>query len=290
MNELRFDGRVAIITGAGAGLGRAYAELLASRGADVVVNDLDEQAVNSVVESIQSNGGSAVGVAIAVGSVEAADLIVSKAVDAFGRVDIVINNAGIVLDSSFPKMSVENFKKVYTVHLEGAFHILQKAFPIMKEQGYGRIVNTTSAAGLCGNFGQANYSAAKAGLVGLAKTLSIEGAKYNIRANSVSPGAATAMTEALVPDGVTMRPDQVAPVVAWLCHEDCELTGEIIHAAGGRVAYNFVAETRGMLFGDDMTIESVAGKMDEIVSSRDFVIPRDGYGSMGILLDMLKER
>ena len=229
--NLRYDGKVAIVTGAGNGLGREYAHLLASRGAKVVVNDLgggvkgnDEKAAKHsadvVVEEITKAGGIAVANK---DSVEFGDKIVKTAMDAFGTVDIVINNAGILRDVSFAKMTDLDWDLIMKVHLKGAFSVTRAAWPIMREKGYGRIINTGSASGLYGSFGQANYATAKLGLWGLTQTLAKEGAKRNITCNCIAPVAGTRMTATVMPPDVVeaLKPDYVAPFTAWLCHESC---------------------------------------------------------------------
>ncbi|XP_026677530.1 peroxisomal multifunctional enzyme A [Diaphorina citri] len=226
--QVRFDGRVAIVTGAGAGLGRSYALLLAERGASVVVNDLGGQrdgdgksskAADTVVAEIRSKGGKAVP---NYNSVVDGDKIVQTALENFGRIDIVINNAGILRDKSFARISDTDWQLVQDVHLTGAFRVSRAAWPHMKKQNYGRLVMTASNSGLLGNFGQANYSAAKMALVGLSNTLSIEGEKNNIHCNVIVPTAASRLTEDILPPDFfeELRPDLIAPVVAWLCHEE----------------------------------------------------------------------
>src|SRR6266545_3071699 len=231
--ELRFDGRVAIVTGAGNGLGRSHALLLASRGAKVVVNDLGggmrgegkgQSAADRVVEEIAAAGGSAVA---DYHSVEDGEAIVRRALDAFGRVDILVNNAGILRDVSFAKMTAEDWDLVYRVHVLGAFRVTHAAWPHMRDQKYGRIVMTASAAGIYGNFGQANYSMAKLGLVGFAGTLAIEGRKHDVHVNTIAPIAGSRLTETVLPRELVdaLRPEYVSPLLVWLCHESCQETG-----------------------------------------------------------------
>ncbi|MFC4588182.1 SDR family oxidoreductase [Sphaerisporangium corydalis] len=283
MPELRFNGKVAVVTGAGHGLGRSHALLLAERGAKVVVNDLggalDGTGASTgpaaeVVELIVKNGGEAVASADNVATPEGAEAIVQAARDAFGRVDILVNNAGILRDRSFGKMSVEEFDSVLAVHVRGSFLVSRAAFPHMKEQRYGRIVNTSSPAGLFGNFGQANYSTAKMGLVGLTKTLGIEGARAGIRANAIAPIAWTRMTEALLPAEFEQRftADRVSPLVAFLAHESCETSGEVFSVGAGRIARVFVAEGPGWRT-DDLSIESIADNWDAILAEQPYVQP-----------------
>ena len=243
--EIRFDGRVAIVTGAGAGLGKAYALELARRGAKVVVNDYggsrdgagegSSAPADQVVEEIRAAGGEALANYDNVASPEGGEKVVRSAVQAFGGVDILINNAGILRDKSFLKMDPENWQAVLAVHLNGAYNVTRPAFAQMRERGYGRIVMTTSAAGLYGNFGQTNYSAAKMGLVGFMNTLKLEGSKYNIKVNTIAPMAASRLTEDVMPPEMfqQLKPDFIAGIALYLCSENCTETGEILNAAAG---------------------------------------------------------
>ena len=254
-NQLGFDGKVAIITGAGGGLGKQHALLLASRGALVVVNDLggavdgtgaDVGAAQLVVDEITAAGGEAVADANSVATPDGGAAIVQTAIDAFGRVDIVVNNAGILRDKSFANMNADLLDPVIDVHLRGAFHVTQPAWQHMREQNYGRIISTSSSSGLFGNFGQANYGAAKMGLVGFTRVLAVEGAKYGITANVIAPLALTRMTEPLLgPLGEKVAPERVSPLVAYLAHESCEATGRVFSVGGGRVAEVFIGEAQG---------------------------------------------
>jgi 3-hydroxyacyl-CoA dehydrogenase/3a,7a,12a-trihydroxy-5b-cholest-24-enoyl-CoA hydratase len=241
---LRFDGKVAIVTGAGAGLGRAYALLLASRGAKVVVNDLggdvkgtggNSKAADVVVDEIKKAGG----VAVAnYDSVEFGEKIVKTATDAFGTVDIVINNAGILRDVSFLKMTDADWDLIMKVHLKGSYSVARAAWNIMREKGFGRIINTGSSSGLYGSFGQVNYSAAKMAMHGFSQSLAKEGEKRNIRVNTICPLAASRMTETVLPKEVleNIKPEYVAPLVAFLCHDSCEETGSLFEVGAGYVA------------------------------------------------------
>src|SRR5436190_20697348 len=256
MSDVGFDGKVAVITGAGGGLGRQHALLLASRGALLVINDLggavdgtgsSAGAAQRVVDEIKELGGEAVADANSVATPEGGKAIVQTALDAWGKVDIVVNNAGILRDKAFHNMEPDLMNPVFDVHLKGAFHVTQPAFVRMKEQGYGRIVSTSSAAGIFGNFGQTNYGAAKMGLVGLTRVLAVEGAKYNIKANAIAPLALTRMTENIKGDRLRdkLGPEKVSPLVAFLAHEDCPVSGQTFSVGGGRVAHVFIAETQG---------------------------------------------
>ncbi|MEM6927064.1 MAG: SDR family NAD(P)-dependent oxidoreductase [Myxococcota bacterium] len=239
--ELRFDGRVALVTGAGRGLGRSHARLLASRGAKVVVNDLgsstsgggrSSEAAAQVVDEIRADGGEAI---VNTDSVEDGDRIVAAAMEAWGRLDIVINNAGILRDKAFHNLSVEDWDLVYRVHVLGAFRVTHAAWPILREQGYGRVIMTASSAGLYGNFGQANYAMAKLGLVGLSNTLALEGQRRGILCNVVAPFAKSQLTEGVIPEHVfdALDPEHVSPLVARLVHEGSEVTGGVFEVGGG---------------------------------------------------------
>jgi NAD(P)-dependent dehydrogenase (short-subunit alcohol dehydrogenase family) len=266
---IEFDGRVAVITGAGGGLGRSHALLLASRGAKVVVNDLggtrdgtgtDTSMADEVVAEIEAAGGEAVANHDGVHTWEGGRAIVQTALDTFGRVDIVINNAGILRDVSFGKLTQEQLDPVVQVHLLGAFHVTQAAWGTMREQGYGRVICTTSGSGLYGNFGQSNYSAAKLGLVGLTRTLAIEGAKYGINANAIAPVAKSRMTEDIMPAQLLDRlePEYVSPLVAYLTSETCTDTGRIFSVGGGYVARVALLEGAGATFDTVPTPEDIA--------------------------------
>jgi len=296
MTELGFDGKVAIITGAGGGLGRQHALLLASRGALVVVNDLggavdgsgsDAGAAQRVVDEITAAGGDASADTNSVATVEGGLAIVQSAIDAFGRIDIVVNNAGILRDKSFHNMTPDLVDAVFDVHLKGAFNVTQPAFAMMREQGYGRIVSTASSSGIFGNFGQANYGAAKMGLVGLTNVLAVEGAKYNIRANAIAPLAFTRMTEDLLgPVGEKLDPKFVAPLVTYLVHESCQSTGRIYSVGGGRVAEIFIGEAPGF-FDPDLSPESVADNWDAITSREGYTVPASNADETALYLPHL---
>ena len=273
MEELRFEGRVAIITGAGGGLGRAHALALAHRGASVLVNDLggaldgsgsSASAAQRVVEEIIAFGGVAAPNHDSVATAEGGEAIVQSALDAFGRVDVLINNAGILRDKAFHKMDATMIDQVLDVHLKGALYVSQPAFRLMREQGYGRIVNTSSASGLFGNFGQANYGAAKAGLAGLTRVLALEGFEHGIKVNAIAPIALTRMTEGILGDlAPKVSPESVSPLVAYLANEECAVNGNIYSVAGGRIARIFVAETVGVVLSQN-TPEAVAAQISLI--------------------------
>lgn len=276
---LNFNDKVVIITGAGGGLGKHYALEFASRGAKVVVNDLggslsgqggDSKAADLVVQEIKKAGGQAVA---DYNNVLDGDKIVETAVKAFGTVHVVVNNAGILRDAQFKKMSEADFKLVIDVHLNGAYKVTKAAWPYFKKQNYGRIINTASPAGLYGNFGQANYSAAKLGLVGFAETLSKEGDKYNIKANVIAPLAKSRMTEKILPPPILekLSPEKVAPIVLYLSHESNQVNGQIFEVAAGFFAQIRWERSGGVLFkpDDSFTAEAVAAKIDDILSFDD---------------------
>lgn len=264
--------RVAVVTGAGRGLGRAHARLLAERGARVIVNDLppsgsdgQESPAETVAAEIRTAGGEAVADHSDISSEQGGRALVGRALDAYGTIDIVINNAGVLRDSSFHKMQTPDWDTVLRVHLDGAFHVTRAAWPHMRDQRFGRVVVTTSGAGTFGNFGQANYAAAKLGLVGLVNTLAIEGAKYGITANAVSPVAATRMTSGMLPDGELFDPAFVSPVVVYLSSEECETTGEIIRAGGGTISRVAYLVSHGTSFEAVPTVEQIAERWPTIL-------------------------
>jgi NAD(P)-dependent dehydrogenase (short-subunit alcohol dehydrogenase family) len=288
---IRFDERVAIVTGAGAGLGRSHAMLLASRGAKVVVNDpggaVDgrggEHAVaDAVVAEIRAGGGQAVANYDSVADQQGARNIIDTAMNTWGRIDALVNNAGILRDRAFSNMTLEDFEFTVQVHFMGTVYCAKAAWPIMRQQQYGRIVVTTSGSGTVGNFGQSNYGAAKMAVNGLINVLRLEGAKYNILCNAISPSAHTRMTENLLPSQMAkyMRPEFVSPAVAWLCSEECNANGEIIAATAGSYARVQYFQSEGVQFDPDqpVTIEMVAEKIDAI---RDLSRAKPYTGLMG---------
>jgi NAD(P)-dependent dehydrogenase (short-subunit alcohol dehydrogenase family) len=280
MSNLRFDGKVAIVTGAGGGLGRSHALLLASRGAKVVVNDLgsavdgsggSSAAAQAVVEEIKKAVGEAVANGASVSDKKGAESIVQDAVKAFGTVDILINNAGILRDKSFSKGTLEDFELVVNVHLLGSVYVTKAAWPIFLEKGYGRVVMTTSSSGLYGNFGQSNYGAAKLGIIGLMQTLKLEGEKKNVRVNAIAPIAATRMTEGLgIPEEFfkKLKPELVTPAVLFLASENAP-TGAIIEAGAGHYSRVAIVESRGVKLGDGATAEDIASNWDKIADLKD---------------------
>jgi NAD(P)-dependent dehydrogenase (short-subunit alcohol dehydrogenase family) len=281
MAELRFDGRVAVITGGGRGLGRAYALLLASRGAKVVVNDpgvsmagdaTDEGPADAVVREIAAAGGEAAANTDSVATPEGGRAIVQTALDRFGRIDILIHSAGNVRKGLIRDISYEDFESVLSVHLRGAFHVVKAAHPLMCDQGYGRIILTGSINGLYGKATSVNYGTAKAGLVGLSHTAAIEGAEHGVTSNVIAPAAVTRMSAGIDTSKFPpMEPEMVAPMVAWLAHESCAVTGEILVAMGGRMARAYLCESPGA-FQKEWTVEDVAARADEIRSTADPVI------------------
>ncbi len=293
---LGFDGKVAIITGAGGGLGREHALMLASRGALVVINDLggavdgtgsDKGAAERVVDEIKAAGGEATADTNSVATSEGGKAIVQTALDAFGRVDIVINNAGILRDKSFHNMTPDLWQAVIDVHLTGAYNVTQAAWPLMREQAYGRVISTASGAGVFGNFGQANYGAAKMGLVGFTRVLAQEGAKHNIRANAIAPVAKTRMTEDILGKiGESLEARYVSPVVTYLAHESCEATGRLFTVAGGRVAEVFIAEGAGFI-DKNLSPESIAANWDAVTDRTDYDVPVSMNAEIGLYLKHL---
>ncbi len=271
---ISFEGRVAIVTGAGGGLGRCHAIELAKLGAKVVVNDLggamdgtggSSEAATNVVEEIKAAGGEAIANGGSVSDARGAKSMVEAAMNAWGRVDILINNAGILRDKSFTKMTMEDFRAVLEVHLMGSVYCTKEVWPIMREQGYGRIVMTTSPSGLYGNFGQTNYGAAKLSLVGFMNSLKIEGAKNNVFTNAIAPVAATRMTENLMPAEAFKRlgPELVTPAVLFLCSEKAP-NGVIVQAAGGRYSVACIVENAGVDLGTDATVDDIADNYAKI--------------------------
>ncbi|MFH5228581.1 SDR family NAD(P)-dependent oxidoreductase [Antrihabitans spumae] len=267
--------RVVVVTGAGGGLGREYAMLLAREGALVVVNDLGgardgsgagSTMADSVVAEIREAGGTAVANYDSVATEEGAAALIKTAIDEFGAVHGVVNNAGILRDGAFHKMSTDNWESVQRVHLWGGYHVTRAAWPHFREQRHGRVVVATSTSGLYGNFGQANYGAAKLGLVGLVNTLAVEGAKYNILANAVAPLAATRMTENIAPPEFLEKlpPAQVAPVIGYLVSDECTDTATVLVVGGGSVKRVAQFESAGVYFSEPPTIDGVAEKWSEI--------------------------
>ena len=290
-NEMRFDDRVVVITGAGAGLGRSHALDFASRGAKVVVNDLgggghgegkSSEAADKVVEEIIQAGGEAVA---NYDSVEDGAAIIRTALDNFDRVDVLVNNAGILRDASFAKMTDEDWDLIYRVHVLGAYKVTKAAWPIMLEQGYGRIVNTASAAGIYGNFGQANYSFAKRGLIGFTNTLAIEGARKGIKANVIAPVAGSRLTESILPKEVieALKPEYVTPLVIRLCAQDSEETGQLFEVGAGWISKLRWERSKGVCFppNEGLSAEQVSAAWDQIGDFTDAEHPKSIQDTFG---------
>ena len=283
MPEISFKDRTVVITGAGRGLGRSYALEIGRRGGNVVINDLggandgSKAAADQVVDEVKAAGGNAVAEYSNIATPEGGAAVIKAAVDTFGRVDAVINNAGILRDASLVKITDEQFDAVLNVHLRGSFYVTRAAFPIMKTQGYGRFVFTTSAAGLFGNFGQSNYAAAKMGLVGISNVVGIEGAKSNILSNVIAPGAKTRMTEGMGAILDLLPPESVAPLVAYLVSDACSVTQHIYSAGGGRYARVFVGVAPGWYpeTGNIASIDDIAANIGAINSTEDYIIARN---------------
>lgn len=302
MAELRFDNRVAVITGAGRGLGRAHALLLASRGAKVVVNDpggslkgegADASAAHEVVREIQAAGGEAVASTDSVATPQGGKAIIEAALDRYGRIDILIHNAGNVRRGSLKEMTYEDFDAVLDVHLRGAFHVVRPAFPRMCQAGYGRVVLTSSIGGLYGNYNVANYSAAKAGLIGLSHVIALEGAGEGVKSNVIVPAAFTRMAEGLDTSAYPpMEPELVAPTVGWLAHESCSISGEMLVSIAGRVARAFLCETPGV-YRPAWTPEDVGEQLAAIRNTNDpWILPvlPHGFGThLGKSFEMAKK-
>ena len=313
MDELRFDDRVALVTGAGGGLGREHALMLASRGAAVMVNDLgsptmggqdhDPSPAQAVVEEITAAGGVAIANSDSVASREGAESMVASALEEFGRLDILINNAGIIRNRTFLNIGEYEFEPVLDVHVKGCFFVTRPAYEHMKTVGYGRIINTSSGSGLFGSFGQTAYSAAKAAIYGFTRTLAIEGSRYGVHVNAIAPGALTRMTgDVLGDDGAMaemtglsgedlvyqMGPHQVAPAVVYLAHESCSLNGETLSASGGRVGRAFMGVTKG-IYEDDLTLETVAERIDEVCDEDGYLVPNNVDQEIELLLSHLTQ-
>jgi NAD(P)-dependent dehydrogenase (short-subunit alcohol dehydrogenase family) len=290
MPDLRFDGRVAVVTGGGRGLGRSYAMLLAAQGAKVVVNDpggtlagggADATPADDVVREITAAGGEAVASVDSVATPDGGKAIIDTALDRFGRIDILIHNAGNVRRAPLRDMTYEDFEAVLDVHLRGAFHVVRPSFPVMCDAGYGRIVLTSSIGGLYGNHEVANYAVAKAGVIGLSNVAAMEGAAHGVKSNVIVPAAVTRMAEGIDTSAYPpMGPELVAPVVGWLAHESCSITGEMLVALAGRVARAVIAETPGV-YRPSWSIAEVG---EHIAAIRDasapvvFPVAPDGHG------------
>ncbi|MDG2005632.1 MAG: SDR family NAD(P)-dependent oxidoreductase [Novosphingobium sp.] len=272
MADMRFDGRVAVITGAGRGLGRSHALLLAAQGAKIVVNDIggpirgddsDSSVAQQVVDDIRAAGGEAIVNSDTVATPEGGKAIIQAALDEWGRIDILIHNAGNVRYGSIREISYEDFKSVVDVHLMGAFHMVQAAYGPMCDAGYGRIVLTSSIGGVYGNLRCVNYGMSKSGMIGLNNIAALEGEEFGIKSNIIVPSAVTRMAEGLdISQYPPMEPELVSPVVGWLAHEDCSVTGEMIASIAGRISRVFIAETKGV-YQPAWTIDEVAGACDD---------------------------
>jgi len=297
-SDNRYDGQVAIVTGAGNGLGKSHAKLLASRGAAVVVNDLgggvdgagnSEGPAQDVVDEIKAEGGEAVA---NFNSVEDGEGIVQTALDEYKRVDIVINNAGILRDKSFQKMTDEDWDLVYRVHVLGSYKVTHAAWPHMREQEYGRVIMTASSSGIYGNFGQANYAMAKLGLAGFAYTLAHEGQSKNIHSNAIAPVAGSRMTETVMPAELVAKldPSYVSPLVAWLCHSDCKETGGLFEVGAGWFGKLRWQRAKGAVIplGENgPSIEDVQSNWDTITDFENPTYPANSGESLGEIMQNL---
>ncbi|MBU1542225.1 MAG: SDR family oxidoreductase [Proteobacteria bacterium] len=298
MGKINYDGKVAIVTGAGQGIGRMYALELARRGAKVVVNDLgvsrdgegmDTSAADSVVEQIKADGGQAVANYDSVATMAGGENIVKTAMDAFGTIDILINNAGILRDKSFMKMTEQDWDLIISVHLKGAFCVTQPAIKIMKDKNYGRIVFTASTSGLYGNFGQTNYGAAKMGLVGIMNTLKLEISKYNIKVNTIAPTAWSRMTADIMPPEYEQKlnPQFNEPMTLYLCSEENQVTGQIFAMGAGWYAKTAVVSGEGVCIGDarrPIAVEEIRDNFDKIC---DLSTPKEHDSGLSIFSYMM---
>lgn len=278
---LRFDDKVVVVTGAGGALGKAYSKAFAARGAKVVVSDLggsttgdgaSSKAADVVVDEIKAAGGTAVA---DYNSVEAGDKIIESAIKAFGRIDILINNAGILRDTSFAKMTDKDWDLIDAVHIKGAYNCAKAAWPHMIKQQYGRIINVSSAAGLYGNFGQTNYAMAKSGLVGFTKSLAKEGERKNVLTNCIAPLAASRMTETVIPPAALekLTPDMVVPAVLYMCHESSKVNSEVIEAGGGWYAAVRTQQAQGACLGGAVSVEDIEKAWSKITDFTDAAVP-----------------
>jgi NAD(P)-dependent dehydrogenase (short-subunit alcohol dehydrogenase family) len=297
---ISFEDRVAIVTGAGGGLGRGYALELARRGARVVVNDLggardgsgSSDAAEAVAEEIRAAGGMAMASGASVTNQEQVEAMVARARSEWGGVHILINNAGILRDKSFAKMAMDDFRLVVEVHLIGSAYCTKAVWELMREQAYGRILMTSSSTGLFGNFGQANYGAAKLGLAGLTKTLHLEGAKYNIRVNSLAPTAATRMTEDILPPEMlaAFNPENVVPAALFLVSDEAP-SNMIVGAGGGVVQASYITLTRGYALPENgRTVEEVAANWERIIDRSGETVPQSGTEQAMVILDTLRRQ
>ncbi|RLA20950.1 MAG: serine/threonine protein kinase [Gammaproteobacteria bacterium] len=299
-SELRFDGKVAVVTGSGGGLGRSHALLLASRGAKVVINDLggdlagreslgNKRAADLVVDEIRAAGGEAVA---NYDSVLDGDKIIQTALDNWGRIDILVNNAGILRDTTFHKMTEDDWDQIYNVHVKGAFKTTHAAWPYMREQEYGRIVFTASSAGIYGNFGQANYSMAKLALFGFAQSLALEGEKRNIRVNTIAPFAGSRMTETILEKQMVeaLNPSFVSPTVGYLCHDEAPTNGSLFEVGGGWTAQLRWERAKGVLLplNKGITLEDIQNSWGKITDFSDAEHPEGVMGGFDIIAPNLK--
>ncbi|MFC5343220.1 SDR family NAD(P)-dependent oxidoreductase [Brevundimonas staleyi] len=289
-DAIRLDDRVIVVTGAGRGLGLSYVRLLSQRGAKVVVNDIvqnGESPAEVAAEVLRAAGGQAIGSTRDISTPEGGAALVADAVEAFGRLDGVVHNAGILRDRTLAKLSPEDVRDVFKVHLEAAFWVLQPAMEAMKANRFGRVVLTSSASGLFGNYGQSNYGAAKTGLVGLMRVLTQEGARAGVLVNTVAPSARTRMTEDLLgPLAERLDPDHVAPLVAYLCSARCETGNRIYSAGGGRYASVFLGLTPGWTRQGEgvATPEDIAAHIDQIHDRDGYIVPESGLDELAVML------
>ena len=285
----KLENKVAVITGGADGIGKAAVELFASEGAKVVIWDMNEVKGKETADSLTAKGMEVTFMKVNTADFHLVENAANQVNSSYGRIDILINNAGITRDSTLKKMTPDQWQSVIDVNLTGVFNCTKCVSTFMTEQNYGRIVNTSSVVALYGNFGQTNYGAAKMGLVGFTRVLAAEGAKYNIKANAIAPLALTRMTENLMGAlGDKLDPALVTPIVAWLAHEDCDVTGEIYSVGGGRVARVFIGETQGF-FKPGLTLEDVRDNWAQIRNTDGYVIPSGVPEETGLFFTALKD-
>tara|TARA_B100000678_G_scaffold59853_1_gene48356 strand:- start:1052 stop:1957 length:906 start_codon:yes stop_codon:yes gene_type:complete len=299
MGDVNFENKTVVVTGAGNGLGKAYALEFANRGANVVVNDIggsvngegsENAPADVVVKEIIDNGGSAVANYDSVATKSGGESIIQSALTEFGGIHAVVNNAGILRDKSFAKMEEEDLNAIIDVHLKGTFFVCQPAFVQMKEQGFGRFVNVSSPSGLFGNFGQLNYGAAKMGIVGLTNVLAIEGAKYNIKANVIAPNAATRMTESLFGEDMAnmLTVDNITPLVVFLASEQCDITHEIFSAGGGRFSRVGISTDVGY-FNPSASAEDIHENIEKIRDLSNSIYPTSLADELPLFTEAMKQ-
>jgi NAD(P)-dependent dehydrogenase (short-subunit alcohol dehydrogenase family) len=280
--------RVALVTGAGGGLGRSHAIYLAKQGVSIVVNDICQKSADETVKIIKNSGGNAYANYLSGNSIEAADEIIREVISCFNRIDIVVHSAGILKDVSFNKQNCEDWREIMAVHLDGPRNITKAAWEIMKQQNYGRIIMTTSASGLYGNFGQSNYAAAKLGILGFVNALKEEGQKYNIKINAIAPVAYTQMTAALIPDNIAhqFKPEYVSPVVTYFSSEQCDVSGQCWAVGAGYISRVVIAESKGHYFDleKEFNVDDIHRNIDKITDYKNFSVFEKSIEQIPVML------